>query len=194
MTTGPTLCLSRNAKEDHHVQLSSHVPSPVRHNDHCDDGPDDLPCDRRSQYHHRSIGGGTAGKKALVGSWVDTVTFPAETGRPPLKSLVTYHGDETLAYSDQGNVTIEPPTVFSSGNGVWTHLKNRTFAYTALGLISDLSGNLIGYLKTRGIYTMSASGNEYSGTTFAEVLDADGNVLFSIEVTNSGQRIRLELP
>jgi hypothetical protein len=137
---------------------------------------------------------GTAEKKALVGSWVDTVTFPAETGRPPLKSLVTYHGDETLAYSDQGNVTIEPPTVFSSGNGVWTHLKKRTFAYTALGLISDLSGNLIGSLKTRGVYTMSASGNEYSGTTFAEVLDADGNVLFSVEVTNSGQRIRRELP
>ena len=137
---------------------------------------------------------GRADKKALVGSWVDTVTFPAEMGRPPLKSLVTYHGDETLAYSDQGNVTTEPPTVFSSGNGVWAHLEKRTFAYTALGLISDLSGNLVGYLKTRGIYAMSPSGNEYNGTTFAEVLDADGNVLFSVEVTNTGQRIQLELP
>src|SRR5688572_14278180 len=76
---------------------------------------------------------GTPNKKALVGSWVETVTFPPETGRPPLKSLVTHHSDETLAYSDQGNVTTDPPTVFSSGNGVWTHLEKRTFAYTALG-------------------------------------------------------------
>ena len=138
--------------------------------------------------------GGTPNKKALIGSWVDTVTFPPETGRPPLKSLVSFHDDGIMTYSDQGTVTIEPPTVFSSGRGVWRHLEGRTFGYTALGLISDLSGNLVGYLKTRGIYTMSQSGNDYSGTTFAEVLDADGNVLFSVEVTNVGQRIQLELP
>ena len=99
-----------------------------------------------------------------------------------------------MVYSDQGNVTTEPPTVFSSCHGVWTHLEKRTFAYTAFELISDLSGNLVGYLKVRGIYTVSESGNEYSGTTFAEVLDADGNVLFSVDVTNAGQRIQLELP
>jgi len=138
--------------------------------------------------------GGTPNKKALTGSWVETVTFPPESGRPPLKSLVSFHGDGIMTYSDQGTVTMEPPTVFSSGRGVWRHLERRTFGYTALGLISDLSGNLVGYLKTRGIYTMSQSGNDYSGTTFAEVLDADRNVLFSVEVTNVGRRIQLERP
>ena len=29
---------------------------------------------------------GVTARKALVGSWVDTVTFPPETGLPPLKS------------------------------------------------------------------------------------------------------------
>jgi len=137
---------------------------------------------------------GTPNKKALVGSWLETVTFPPESGRPPLKSLVSFHDDGTMACSDQGAVTTEPPAVFTSCHGVWTHLEQRTFAYTSLGLISDLSGNLVGYLKVRGVYTVSQSGNEYSGTSFAQILDADGNVLFSVDVTNAGQRIQVELP
>jgi len=133
-------------------------------------------------------------QKALVGSWLETVTFPPETGRPPLKSLVSFHDDGTMVCSDQGAVaTTEPPSVFTSCHGVWTHLKNRTFAYTSFELISDLSGNLVGYLKVRGTYTVSQSGNEYNGTSFAEILDTDGNVLFSVNVTNAGLRIQIEL-
>jgi hypothetical protein len=137
---------------------------------------------------------GGPGRKALVGSWLETATFPPEVGRPPLKSLVSFHDEGIMTYSDQGAVMLEPPIVFSSGRGVWQHLQKRTFAYTSFGLISDLNGNLVGYLKARGIYTMSESGSQYSGVTFAEVLDTDGNVLQSVEVTNAGQRIELELP
>jgi hypothetical protein len=133
-------------------------------------------------------------KKALVGSWVETVTFPPEAGRPPLKSLTTFHDDGTMICSDQGAVTTVPPTVFTSCHGVWAHQTQRQFSYTAFELISDLSGNLVGYLKVRGTYALSQSGNEYSGTTFAEVLDPDGVVLFSVTVTNAGKRIQLELP
>ena len=42
--------------------------------------------------------------------------------------------------------------------------------------------------------SVSQSGNEYDGTSFAEILDTDGNVLFSVEVTNTAQRIQIELP
>ena len=38
--------------------------------------------------------------KALVGSWMETVTFPPETGRPPLKSLGSFHDDGTMECSD----------------------------------------------------------------------------------------------
>ncbi len=140
---------------------------------------------------------GTSGlpeRKALTGSWVDTVSFPPETGLPPLKSLITFHEDETLVYADQGNVILAPATLYSAGHGAWKHLKTRTFAYTSLGLISDLSGNLVGYLKARGVYTVSATGNEYEGTTLAEVLAVDGSVLSSVNVTNAGKRIEVELP
>jgi len=39
----------------------------------------------------------TPNTKALVGSWLETITFPPESGRPPFKSLVSFHDDETLA-------------------------------------------------------------------------------------------------
>ena len=144
-----------------------------------------------------SARGGNAGatnKKALVGSWLETVTFPPETGRPPIKSLGTFHADGTMTCSDQGGVTTDPASVVTSCHGVWTHLEDRTFAYTSLALISDLNGNLAAYLKVRGIYTVSASGNQYEGTSFAQVLAPNGNVLFSVDVTNAGQRIQIELP
>src|SRR5262245_41965356 len=72
---------------------------------------------------------GTPNKKALVGSWLETVTFPPESGRPPLKSLGSFHDGGTMGCSDQGAVTTDPPSVFSSCHGVWTHLEQRTFAY-----------------------------------------------------------------
>lgn len=133
-------------------------------------------------------------KKLLIGSWLETVTFPPEFGRPPLKSLSSYHGDGTMSCTDQGNVTTAPAMVFSACHGAWTHLHNRTFAYTAFELISDLSGNLVGFLKFRGTYTVSASGAEYEGTTVAEILDTDGNLLTSVRVANAGRRIQVELP
>jgi hypothetical protein len=133
-------------------------------------------------------------KKALVGSWLETVTFPAESGRPPIKSLGSFHDDGTMGCSDQGAVTTEPPSVFSSCHGVWAHKQQRTFAYTSRELISDLSGNLVGYLKVLGVYTVSDSGDEYTGTSFAEIVDTDGNLLFSVSVTNTGERIKLDLP
>lgn len=129
---------------------------------------------------------------ALVGSWIETVTFPPEAGRPPLKSLMTAHADGTMVCSDQGAVTAEG--VFTSCHGVWTHLSDRTFAYTAVELISDASGNLVGYLKARGQYTLSASGDEYTGATLAQILDPAGNVLLAVDVTNAGERIRVEQP
>jgi hypothetical protein len=137
---------------------------------------------------------GVTNKKALVGSWLETVTFPPESGRPPLKSLSSFHDDGTMVCSDQGAVTVtDPPSVFTSCHGAWAHLAERKFAYTSFELISDLAGNLVGYLKVRGTYTVSSSGNEYAGTSLAQILDLDGNVVFSVDVANSGQRILVEL-
>ncbi|AMY08948.1 hypothetical protein LuPra_02154 [Luteitalea pratensis] len=136
----------------------------------------------------------TPNKKALIGSWVETVIFPPEFERPPVLSLASYHEDQTFTHSDQGGVTLVPQEVYSSGRGIWRHVGGRVFEYTSRMLISDLSGNLIGQLKFRGTFTVSESGNEYAGTTVAQILDAAGTPLFAVEVTNTAERIRFDEP
>ena len=136
----------------------------------------------------------TPNKKSLVGSWVETVIFPPEFGRPPLKSLATFHEDHTFTHSDQGSVTLVPQEVYSSGRGIWRHVEGRLFEYTSRILISDLAGNLVGQLKFRGTFTVSESGNQYTGTTVAQVLDAGGTPLFSVEVANAAERIVFDEP
>ena len=160
-------------------------------------------------------------KDSLVGSWIETATFDPTPSLSPTASpsaspspspaprvitaLTTFHDDGTLAAYDQGNVTIDPNppespsevitgSVFSAGNGVWKQKgPPRTFVYTQRELMSDLSGNLIGFLKVRGTYTLSASGHTYEGRSFAQLF-VGGEEVFSGWVTNAGERILLERP
>ena len=131
-----------------------------------------------------NLGAADPPKRALIGSWLETVTFPPEI-RPPIKALSTFHEDGTITISDQGSVTTAGPMpgVFTAGHGVWKHLGRRTFAYTSLELISDLSGNLVGYLKVRGTLIVSESGNEW----------ADGSHKLCRDIRHSGQRAVLGL-
>jgi len=129
-------------------------------------------------------------KKAIVGAWIETVTFAGPGAPPPLKSLVTFSADGTLMVADQGNVNTSAGTVFSAGHGSWVAQGERTFSWTVVELISDLNGNLMGTLKVRGTYTVDEAGNAYAGVFNAEV-NIFGSV-FSIEGTNEGARIQVE--
>jgi hypothetical protein len=139
--------------------------------------------------------------KSLVGSWLETVNFldgPMK-GRM-LQSLVIFHDDGTEMSSDQGSVTTDPPptSVTSDGVGAWMQKDWRTFLYTEKSLFSDASGNLTGFLKVSGTYTLHPSGDAYTGTSFYEVLGPDQKSLpppngpVTGTVKNSGARIHVE--
>jgi len=133
---------------------------------------------------------GVTDKKAIIGSWLETVTFPEP--QPPIKSLSTFSADGSLIVGDQGAVTGE--TAFTPGHGAWVHEYGRTFSWTSVEIIySHADGSLIGYLKVSGRYTVDGTGNAYTGNFHADILDPDGNVLFSVEGTNAGTRIPVEL-
>jgi hypothetical protein len=130
--------------------------------------------------------------KAIVGSWVETITVTGPGGPPPFKSIGVYTADGTLVFSDQGGVTLDPPQSFSATVGSWTYVRERTFAWTAIALISDLSGNHVGTLKVRGETTMDPSGDSYTSRFRAEMFDPNGVVLFAADGTNVGQRVGVE--
>ena len=131
-------------------------------------------------------------KKAIVGTWLETVTFSGVGAPPPLKSLGTFTEDGNIVVADQGNDTTVLPFVFSPGHGAWVHLEGRTFAWTVIELITDLNGNLVATLKVRGEYTVNESGNEFTGQFIAELFDPLGNLFDSSEGTNEGHRIQVE--
>ena len=129
-------------------------------------------------------------KKVIVGSWLETVTFPDPA--PPLKSLVTFSEDGNMLVADQGAVTAE--VVFSAGHGSWIHQRGRIFAWSQVEIIYDATdGSLVGYLKVNGVYTVDETGNGYTGEFHAAVAAPDGTILFSVDGTNSGNRIPVEV-
>jgi hypothetical protein len=88
-------------------------------------------------------------------------------------------------------------SVSSNGVGAWDQLDEHTFEYLNIGLFSDLSGNLTGFLKVRGTYRVSASGNEYTGTSVFELLGPKEEPLtppITGTVSNKGEKISLEQP
>jgi hypothetical protein len=131
-------------------------------------------------------------KKSIVGSWSETVTFSGAGAPPPFKSLGTYTEDGNVVVADQGNDTTVLPFVFSPGHGSWVHLDGRTFAWTVIELVTDLSGNLVAILKVRGEHTVNELGNGYTGQFRAELFDPFGNLFDSSVGTNQGQRIQVE--
>ncbi|MCM3869214.1 MAG: hypothetical protein ND895_00780 [Pyrinomonadaceae bacterium] len=131
-------------------------------------------------------------KKAIVGSWIETVTFTGAGAPPPFKSLGTYAEDGNLVVADQGNDTSVLPFVFSPGHGAWVHLHGRKFAWTVIELVTDLSGNLVATLKVRGEHTVNHAGDAYTGHFRAELFDPLGNLFDSSEGTNQGRRIQVE--
>ena len=131
-------------------------------------------------------------KNAIVGSWVETITLSGPGAPPPFKAVGLYTQDGSLIFSDQASVTTNPPQVFSSGLGAWTHLSGRTFAWTVAELISDLNGNLVGTLKVRGESTLNETGERYTSRFRAEIFDTNGNIVFVADGTNVGQRIVVE--
>jgi hypothetical protein len=135
-------------------------------------------------------------KKSIVGSWVETVRFRTDPGRPDIQSLVHFNADGTVGSSDQGGVQTDPPptTVTSDGVGVWKQVDWRTFSYTELALFSDFSGNLTGSLKVSGAYVLKGFGDTYEGKSFYQVFGhpPDNSVQHSGYVTNNGIRIHVE--
>jgi hypothetical protein len=129
-------------------------------------------------------------RKAIIGSWLETITFTGNV-MPPTKSINTFNADGLLTVADQGAVTAA--TVFSPGHGAWSHISGRTFGWTILEMIYDpATGGLIGYLKVSGEYTTNAATNAYTGHFLATIMDPDNNVLATIDGTNEGTRIGVE--
>ena len=141
-------------------------------------------------------------KKSIVGSWEELVRFPSNVPNVPTqqRAVMSFHDGGTVVSSGQGGVTLNPPpgSAESDSLGAWVQLDWRTFAYTNVAVISDLSGNLVGFFRVRGVYQLASSGDSYTGHSYYEFLDTDHQPTNTPVppgwVCNDGVRISVEAP
>ena len=89
--------------------------------------------------------------------------------------------------------TIPELGVLTPAHGVWKYLGGRRFGITAIGILYDINtGQLLGYLKAQPVLTINRAGDEMSGTDHVEILDPDGNVVFTAAGESHFKRIKFE--
>ena len=126
-------------------------------------------------------------KTAIVGSWLGT----SGEGN---KLINSFTSDGIITGSVQSEVSTIPELgVLTPAHGVWKYLGGRRFGITAIGILYDINtGDLLGYLKAQPVLTINRAGDEMSGTDKVEILDPDGNVVFSAAGESHFKRIKFE--
>lgn len=120
----------------------------------------------------------------IVGSWVTVLTV---SGQPAVPSLLTFTSDGVLTWSGPvGNI--------SGGHGVWVSTGDRTITGTFMYLRRNAGGDFIGTVKSRFKTTLNATYDQYTSSGKADILDAQGKMMRSVDYTVDGTRIKVESP
>jgi len=116
-------------------------------------------------------------KQGLVGSWNLVVSLrDCETGTV----LVSFPAMDTY---NQGGTTQqtaipEPGFTFLPGHGVWSHQTGRRYSGAFQFFILNPDGTLARRAIVRSAISLGRDGNSYTSTDTAEVLNANGDLLF----------------
>jgi hypothetical protein len=120
----------------------------------------------------------------LLGSWNVVVTTEVQGTTFP--ALLTFS-------DDGGMIADEPPSPFeTSGHGNWVSASRREAAYTFVSLIGSSEGPLSAKLKVVGTLQYDAANDSWSGPFKIDVLDANGQMIFTDRGTFSLTRIAIE--
>lgn len=121
----------------------------------------------------------------LAGTWVATVNRPAPL--PPLTSLQVYTDKGSMVES--ANDTMARSPQYAS----WRRSEGREYAATGVFFRFDpRTGAFLGKQKINRTIKLSGDGQSFTFQGRATVYDANGNVVATVPVSGSGQRLRVE--
>ncbi len=114
--------------------------------------------------------------RSLIGSWDVLVTArDCQSGTPffSFPAMITYNQGGTMQESDLGG----PGIVRLNGHGVWERQTGRQYSAAFRFLNFNPNRTFAGTNVVRSSISLSQSGNEYTSTDTAELIDANGNVI-----------------
>jgi hypothetical protein len=130
----------------------------------------------------------------ITGSWMVTVS---PQGAPTsFQGLITFTEGGAVLASAQGDVLLNAPpgvaAVATAGHGAWAKTGPHEYSFTFRQIFYDSDGNFQGGAKVRGIATINADGDSWSGPLRGEWFDAAGDVTFDGAGTQLATRIKVE--
>jgi hypothetical protein len=121
----------------------------------------------------------------LAGTWSVTVNRPAPL--PPLASLRVYTDVGSLVESGNDSASRSPQY------GSWQRVTGREYAETGVFFRFDpQTGALLGKQKINRTLELSDDGQSFTFQGRATIYDANGNVVASVPVSGSGERLQVE--
>ncbi len=121
--------------------------------------------------------GNGGNERRLVGSWDVQVTLrDCESGTPfvTFPAMNTYNQGGTT----QQTAIPEPGFTLLPGHGVWSHQTGRRYSGAFQFFILNPDGTLARRAIVRSAISLGRDGNSYTSTDTAEVLNANGDLLF----------------
>ena len=116
----------------------------------------------------------------LVGSW--QLIDPASGA---FIGLLTADGSGTTIVSS----TVSAPAAFvSTAHGVWKKT-GKTYSITNRAFLYDAEGNLLFTRKVRSNVKLSRDGQSFTSDVVIDVMQLDGTVIQTLELTADGRRI-----
>jgi len=113
---------------------------------------------------------------ALNGTWITTVTPPAEAGLPSFKLIFTFNADRNLIATGTAG---ELPALGNPCQGTWKSTGDNEFTVTYVCLDFDGSLQNTGMDKLRGRLVIDDEKGTISGTLGLTNFDPDGHEVFS---------------
>jgi hypothetical protein len=128
-------------------------------------------------------------EKGLTGSWDVTVTArDCQNGTPLFSFLAvqTYNKGGTMQASNLG----APGVTYLDSHGVWEHGKGRQYSLAFRVLKYNPDGTYAGRDVIRDVISLDIGGDTYTSTGTVDILDPNGNVLFSGCATTTAMRFK----
>jgi len=99
--------------------------------------------------------------------------------------MTTFMEGGTLLDSTSGI----PQALKTPGQGVWSHLRKKTFSFVIKSFNFDAGGNFTGWTIIRHEANLNSEATEYESAGTSEIYNANGNLVFTGCSTTTATRL-----